>query len=91
VNNAGRNTRSIADPLNLRVQPARLEVRRHFFSNRVDEDWNKIPSCLECAKTMKSFKNGYAHLRLRANMGKTRDMEQAVSKSIVWTTPSHRH
>jgi hypothetical protein len=32
------NTRSTADPLNLWVQPARLEVRRHFFSNRVVED-----------------------------------------------------
>jgi hypothetical protein len=38
VKNAGRNTRSITDPLNLRVQPARLEVRRHFFSYRVVED-----------------------------------------------------
>ncbi len=27
VNNAGRNTRSTADLLNLRVEPARLEVR----------------------------------------------------------------
>jgi hypothetical protein len=34
-----------------------------FFSNRVVEGWNKIPSSLKSEKTMKSFKNGYAHLR----------------------------
>jgi hypothetical protein len=49
VNNAARNTRSTADPLNLRIQPDRLEVRRHFFSNRVVEDWNRIPSSLKWA------------------------------------------
>ncbi len=63
VNNEGRSTRSTADPLNLRIQPARLEVRRNFFTNRVVEDWNKIPSSLKSAKTVKSFKNGYSHLR----------------------------
>ncbi len=64
VNNAERNKRtSTADPLNLRVQPPRLEVRRHFFSNRVVEDWNRISSWLKSGKTVKSFKNGYAHLR----------------------------
>ncbi len=63
VNNVERNTRSTADPVNLRIQPARLEVRRNFFTNRVVEDWNRIPSSLKSAKTVKSFKNGYAHLR----------------------------
>jgi hypothetical protein len=38
-------------------------VRRNFFTNRVVEDWNRIPSSLKSAKTVKSFKNGYAHLR----------------------------
>ena len=63
VSNAERNTRSAADPLNLRIQTARLEVRRHFIKYRVVEDWNRIPSSLKSAKTVKSFKNGYAHLR----------------------------
>jgi ribonuclease P/MRP protein subunit RPP40 len=53
VNNAERNTRSKADPLNLLIKPARLEVRRNFFTNRV----------VKSAKTVKSFKKGYAHLR----------------------------
>ncbi len=63
VNNAERSTRSTADPLNLRILPARLEVRRNFFSNRVVEDRNRIPSSLKSAKTVKSFKTGHAHLR----------------------------
>jgi hypothetical protein len=37
-------TRSAADPLNLKQQEARLEIRRHFFSNRVIEGWNEVPS-----------------------------------------------
>jgi hypothetical protein len=62
-----RSIRSTADPLNLRVQAARLKARKNFYSNRVVEDWNKIPATLKKAKTVKkSFKNGYA--RLRANM-----------------------
>jgi ribonuclease P/MRP protein subunit RPP40 len=38
VNNVERST---ADPLNLRIQPARLEMRRNFFTNRVVEDWTE--------------------------------------------------
>jgi hypothetical protein len=37
-------TRSAADPLNLRQQAARLEIRRHYFSNRVIEGRNEVPS-----------------------------------------------
>ncbi len=55
VNSVERSIRSTADPLNLRVQAARLEVRKNFFSNRVVEDWNKIPASLEKAKTVTSF------------------------------------
>jgi hypothetical protein len=38
-----RSTRSTADPIILRAQAARLEVRKNFFSNRDVEDCNKIP------------------------------------------------
>jgi hypothetical protein len=63
VNNVERSTRSKADPLILRAQAARLEVReKKFFSNRVVEDWNKIPASLKKAKTVIRFQNGYAYL-----------------------------
>jgi hypothetical protein len=89
VNNAGRNTRSTVDPLNLRIQPARQGVRRHFFSNRVVEDWNRIPSWLKSAKQVKISK--MATLISEQKWLKTRKMQQAVSRSSVWTTPSRRH
>jgi hypothetical protein len=38
VTETGRPTRSAADPLNLRPQASRMEIRRHFFSQRVIED-----------------------------------------------------
>ena len=64
VNNVGRKTRSTADPLNLPCPASQTgEVGRQIFSNRVVEGWNKTPSSLKSEKTMKNFKNGYAHLR----------------------------
>jgi hypothetical protein len=52
-------TRSATGPLNLRQQAARLEVRRNFFSIRVVEKRNKIPSTIKMASSMTSFKNRY--------------------------------
>ena len=63
VTESGRPTRSAADPLNLRPQTSRLEIRRQFFSQRVVESWNKISASLKQAKNVKCFKNGYRTLR----------------------------
>jgi hypothetical protein len=52
-------TRSATGPLNLRLQAARLEVRRNFFSIRVVEEWNKIPSTIKMASSVTSFKIRY--------------------------------
>jgi hypothetical protein len=52
-------TRSATGLLNLRQQAARLEVRRNFFSIRVVEVWNKIPSTIKMANSVTSFKNRY--------------------------------
>ncbi len=64
VDTTGRVTRSAADPLNLRQQAARLEVRRHFFSNRVIEGWNEVPSEIKNARTVHSFKRAYRAHRM---------------------------
>jgi hypothetical protein len=45
--------------MNLRHQAARLEVRRNFFSQRVVENWNKVPTNIKMACTVNSFKRGY--------------------------------
>jgi len=58
-----RATRAAADPLNLRVPAPRLEVRRHFFTQRVPGEWNKIPAPLKSTATVASFKNGYRNFR----------------------------
>jgi hypothetical protein len=42
---------------------SRLEIKRQFFSQRVEESWNKIPASLKQSKNVKCFKNGYRTLR----------------------------
>ena len=59
-----RHTRMTADPNNLKIPAARLDVRKHFFSQRVPEQWNKIPASLKQAKSASAFRFGYrAHRR----------------------------
>ena len=56
-------TRNAADPLNVRRQHGRLEIRKNFFTVRVTESWNQIPSKLKNIKTSKGFKDAYAKHR----------------------------
>jgi hypothetical protein len=85
-----RHTRSSADPLNLRPQAARLDVRGNLFTNRVVEDWNKIPLAVRKVKTVISFKNGYA-LRNEQEWRKARELKIEYTGNGVGTTPSHRY
>ena len=57
----GRTTRQAADPLSLKLAPARLEIRRNFFSVRVCEKWNNLPSSVKQCKNARSFKLAYRH------------------------------
>jgi hypothetical protein len=59
VDQEGRATRSTDDPLNVRPKAARLEIRKNFFSSRVTENWNKIPSHVKNVKTVSGFKRSY--------------------------------
>ena len=54
-----RMTRGNAYPLSLKQQRARLEVRRNFFSQRVVESWNKIPTVIKDTTNVSSFKRLY--------------------------------
>ena len=58
-----RATRAAADPMNLRVPAPRLEVRKHFFTQRVPAEWNRIPAALKSAATVAAFKRGYRAFR----------------------------
>jgi hypothetical protein len=60
---SARATRSTDCPLNLRPQAARLDARRHFFSNRVVEGWNQIPDHIKNARTVSIFKRNYRRHR----------------------------
>ena len=59
---AVRVTRAASDPLNVRVKHSRLDVHANFFSVRVCEPWNNVPSDLKKLQT-NSFKNAYAEHR----------------------------
>ena len=63
-----RNTRATADPLNVRVQHGRLEVRKNFFTVRVTDQWNKVPSQVKQMRTANSFKKAYAKHRSDMNI-----------------------
>jgi hypothetical protein len=47
--------------INVRPNPAMLEVRKNFFSSRVTE--NKIPSHVKNVKTVSGFKRSYKNHR----------------------------
>jgi hypothetical protein len=58
-----RATRSSANPLNLKVRQGRLEIRRNFFSNRVVNSWNDIPSDIRGTVRSENFQRKYKQLR----------------------------
>ena len=62
---AARATRATADPLNIRVKHGRLEVRRNFFTARVTEQCNQVPTDIKNMRTSDAFRNAYAHHRAK--------------------------
>ena len=60
---AARSTRATADPLNIRVKHGSLEVRRNFFTVRVTQQWNQVPTDIKNLRTVDVFKNAHAHHR----------------------------
>ena len=62
---AARATKATADPLNIRIRHGRLDTRKNFFTVRVTEQWNRIPSEIKSRKTIDSFKRAYAQHRAK--------------------------
>ena len=54
--NPRRNTRSADCPLNIVVKRCNLDVRRNFFSIRVAQPWNDLPSDLKTCPSISMFK-----------------------------------
>ncbi len=87
VDTSGRLARSAADPLNLKPQAARLEIRRSFFSNRAVDGWNLIPSELRNARTVHYFKRAYRKYRESGTGGKRlkRDKDRIQPEATTTT------
>ena len=43
--------------LKLAKNRSRLDIRKHFFTNRVVEDWNSLPESVVTAQNVKIFEN----------------------------------
>ena len=62
-----RATRAATAPLSIRVPVNRLDIRKHFFSQRVPGAWNKVPEDIRRSTTTKAFKTAYkSHRRVPA-------------------------
>jgi hypothetical protein len=55
--------RHYADPLKVRPNNERLEIRKHFFTVRAAEQWNSVPASIKRARTVTAFKAAYANHR----------------------------
>ena len=58
-------TRLSADPMNIRMKPARLDIRKHSFALRIVEKWNRLDSETKNLKSIGAFKNALKDLRDR--------------------------
>ena len=55
----GQQTRQSSDKLNLVLPSFKHDIRKYFWSVRVIEDWNSLPSYIKSATNINSFKNLY--------------------------------
>ena len=51
-----RHTRTSEFPLNIVSKRSNLEIRRHFFSNRIVDTWNCLPNDLKSDRSLEKFK-----------------------------------
>ena len=65
-NSHNRVTRLAADPYNLVKKRANNELYKNFFSRRVIDSWNNLPSDIKSARNINIFKAMYKkHTRPR--------------------------
>jgi hypothetical protein len=50
--------------LRLSIEVSRLEVRKHFFSQRAPEEWKEIPPVVKNIENANAFRNAYRKHRL---------------------------
>ena len=54
----GHDRRTRGHSFKIKAERARLELRSHFFINRVRKDWNSLPEGLIRSKNIECFKRG---------------------------------
>ena len=59
MENSARDTRLSSYPLNLTTTRSRLEIRQHFFSQRVVNLWNDLPVHVKDSRNPKIFKQRF--------------------------------
>ena len=52
-----RATRQSQDPNNIKKKNPNTDLRKNFFSNRIVDQWNKLPSEVKKAKSVTVFKS----------------------------------
>jgi ribonucleases P/MRP protein subunit RPP40 len=52
-------TRAAADDLHIKLRRTNLEIRKHFFTQRVCEKWNALPRHVRAAKSIAAFRREY--------------------------------
>ena len=66
--NGERVTRATSDKSRIEIKRVRTEARGHFFSQRVVNNWNRLPAATRDAKNVNSFKHGLKTQRERASL-----------------------
>ena len=61
--NEGPQTRLSSEPLSLETKPARLDLRKHFFSVRIPPIWNALPLPVRQSTSVDQVKNSYDKLK----------------------------
>ena len=55
--NPTRVTKAIKDPLNIVSRNPKCDIRKKFFSQRVIEKWNELPSDVKNSRNVACFKS----------------------------------
>ena len=61
---SSRSTRNSSYNLNLKKQRFKTDIRKHFFSNRIIDEWNKLSVEIKKSKTVNDFKRKIKLLKL---------------------------
>ena len=56
---SNRITKMSENPLSLSAKFCRIDIRKHFFSQRVISPWNDLPCDIKTAPTLNTFQSRY--------------------------------